>query len=48
MKTKYIERLVSEHCPVLGSNFYLKKYRVFNKGSKFINKDNRQIVYKNK
>ena len=36
MKTKYIKRLVFEHCPILGSKFYIKKYRVFDKGSKYI------------
>lgn len=34
-KNKYIERLVFEYCPVLGLSFYLKKYKTYNKKSKY-------------
>lgn len=48
MKTKHIERLQFDYCPILGLTFYLKKHKVFNKESKFINNQNKTILYKNR
>ncbi len=35
-KSKCIERLVFKYDPILGLTFYLKKYKTYNKESKYI------------
>lgn len=34
-KNNYIERLVFEYCPILGLTFYLRKYKVQKRKSKY-------------